>query len=202
MKLTLWKLIVINPLRTNTDLKNYEEISETLLKIRVSEVSSSIFELYPLDGLFSLSLQADDKQIAFRAAWIIETIFLREPHYFTDYTQRVIDAYIQTNNWSCLRSYTKLVMWILSSKNKSTSPAYDQRKVILEKTFACLLDLTCPIAVKANCFDILFYLENDEDWIKEELTAQLHICISENPTPAIKSRGNRILKKLKRITNT
>lgn len=202
MRLTSWRLIVIDPLRTNMYLKNDEEISETLLKIRVSEVSSSIFALYPLDELFILSLQTKDKQIAFRAAWIIETIFLKEPHYFKNYTQHVITAYIQTENWSCLRSYTKLIMWILSAKNKFIAPEHDQRKVILEKTFTCLLDLNCPIAVKVNCFDILFHLKNDEDWIQEELTTQLHLCISENPTPAIKSRGNRILKKLKRITNT
>ncbi|MBE8720427.1 hypothetical protein [Sphingobacterium pedocola] len=183
------------------DLKNYEEISKTLVKIRVSEVSSAVFALHSLDELFELSLQTDDKQIAFRAAWIIETVFLKEPNYFTKHTEHVIDAYIKTENWSCLRSYTKLIMWILSPKNKFTIPENDQRKVILEKTFTSLLNLNCPIAVKVNCFDILFYLKNDEDWIQEELTAQLQLCISQSPTPAIKSRGNRVLNKLKRITN-
>lgn len=178
-------------------MNNYEETFKTLLKIRVSEVSSSIFELHPLNQLFILSLQTDDKQIAFRAAWIIETVFLKEPHYFPNYSRQVIDAYNKTENWSCLRSYTKLVMWILSPKNKFPTLESGQRKRILEKTFACLLDLNCPIAVKVNCFDILYYLKNDEDWIQEELTALISLCISENPTPAIKSRGNRLLKKLK-----
>lgn len=173
-----------------------EDISKAIVKLKHSEVSSALFSHYPIEDLIKYSCQNQDKQLAFRSAWIVETIVLKEPAYLTSHQHILVDAYLQTGNWSCLRSYSKIIMWLLYPKHGHVSHLA-QKEAILEKTFNCLLDTKCPIAVKVNCFDILYYLRNEEGWIREELIAHVHICLLDSPTPASKSRGERILKKLK-----
>lgn len=58
-----------------------------------------------------------------------------------------------------------------------------------------MIDPKCPVATRVNCMDVLYNLSSKHPWIKDELAAQIQYHL-RNPSAALASRGNRVLKRI------
>lgn len=183
----------------NQDLKTR---SEVLLHYGASDLQPErIFKDISLEELLQLSVHASLERISFRASWALEHILLNDSPLLLQQQDTIISNYLQLDNWSSIRSYTKLLMKLLelNNTNKTTiSPTASE--AILEKTFAIVDNVACPVAVKVNAFDILFLQCKTYKWLANELKLQITFALEKDDSAALKSRGNRLLKKLERIT--
>lgn len=131
--------------------------------------------------------------VAFRAAWVLEHTATHFPGIFAPDVPYFLEKYPLQDNESCRRHYTKLMAYILT--HRSLQPAFIDYPAVIEATFSWLAGPQTPVAVKANCMDILYLLRGQEDWIAEELAAQISFLL-HNGTAALQSRGKKILAKL------
>lgn len=148
-----------------------------------------------------LNLTADkDPSTAFRAAWYLEQVVFMEPACFTPFvTDFLANIHLQENP-SVLRHFTKILMYIQSGKGPSDwEEAYHAaaHATLTEYHFEWLVDTKIPVAVKANCMEVLEKLIEKEPWIEEELILQIQFLVDEG-SPAIWSRGQKVLKRLHR----
>lgn len=175
------------------DQKNINLINR-LISFGVSDFSLKILEEIPLKSLLEFSLLKSDPKVAFRASWALEHVLLKNPIYFDSLYKVLILNYQQIQNWSSLRSYTKLITFVVGNKNYAVNAK--QQEIILEKTFELIEHKECPIAVKVNCFDILYHLIEKYPWIQNELILIIQFNLEKQNSPALNSRGNYILKRI------
>ncbi|HZG70744.1 MAG TPA: hypothetical protein VEY51_04330 [Chondromyces sp.] len=64
-----------------------------------------------------------------------------------------------------------------------------------EITFEWLINPETPVAVQANCLDILYNLSSHYDWIRDELVLQTEFLLKK-ASAAMQSRGKKVLRKL------
>lgn len=128
---------------------------------------------------------------AFRAAWLLETVVASDPSQFLPYVPEFISKYPEVKNHSCQRHYTKIVMTL---GREMALPATELSRIV-EATFEWLIDARTPVAVKVNCFDILFIFRHHDDWIADELKAQIE-TLMKCGSPAVLARGKVILQQL------
>lgn len=176
-----------------------EIFSAIYTQYQVADFSLDILQGLSLIDLLELSMYQEDRQLAFRSAWIFETIVLKDKGLLDKNTSSLLIQNLSTlNNWSCARSYTKVLMYLTSSKATYMQLTEVEYEVITDVSFSWLINPSCPIAVLANCMDILDQLSVKYPWIREELDTQVEYLLRVNPTPAIKSRSLKILKKSKK----
>lgn len=176
-----------------------EIFSAIYTKYQVADFSLNILQGLSLIDLLELSMYQEDKQLAFRSAWIFETIVLKDKKLLDKNISTLLIQNLSTlNNWSCARSYTKVLMYLTSPKATAIQLDDVEYDIIIHVSFSWLIDPSCPIAVLTNCMDILDQLRVRYPWIKEELYTQVEYLLRINPTPAIKSRSLKILKKHKK----
>ncbi|QBQ41859.1 hypothetical protein E2P86_12115 [Sphingobacterium psychroaquaticum] len=146
-----------------------------------------------LQELLTYSFHTDD-QIAFRAAWLLEHVMLKEHQLLSTIYDDFIGLLPKQTNWSAIRSYTKLLMIATDKKTvKKSTPT--QEEIIIETVFSWMIDPKCPVATRVNCMDVLYNLSSKHPWIKDELAAQIQYHL-RNPSAALASRGNRVLKRI------
>ena len=92
-------------------------LSVTLRSFEVTDFSLDILQGITLADLLNISLEKD-KKIAFRAAWVFETIVLKNTTLLKSVLPQFLDNLKKQKNWSCLRSYTKILLFLTSKKNK------------------------------------------------------------------------------------
>lgn len=187
--------------RYNQDLKTR---SAALLHYGAADLHPErIFKDISLEELLQLSVYASQERIVFRASWALEHILLNDHPLLLKQQDTIISNYLQIDNWSSLRSYTKLLMKLLEFNNTNkTTISTTASEAILEKTFAIVDNIACPIAVKVNAFDILFLQCRSYKWLANELKLQITFALEKDDSAALKSRGKRLLEKLERITQT
>lgn len=167
------------------DIRNYE--AKLFSKAFIEKQGLSI------ELLLAYSFH-QDAQVAFRAAWLLEHVILEDPRRLQCIYPDLVAAVAKQKNWSCLRSYSKLLMLGTNPKTGITATA-DEEEIILEQVFNWLIDEDCPVAVRVNCMDVLYALSSKHPWIKAELAAQINFLL-QSPTAALASRGKRILKRI------
>jgi hypothetical protein len=138
-----------------------------------------------------------DRQIAFRAAWVLECAFNLSKDCFIVCLPDFLSAYPKQNNNSCRRHYTKILMGF-SERRSGYLDQYELSELV-EATFEWLIDPDTPVAVKVNCLDVLFNLSNRYDWLIDELKAQI-VFLLKDGTAAMQSRGKSLLNKMKRLS--
>ncbi|WP_051959885.1 hypothetical protein [Sphingobacterium sp. ML3W] len=176
-----------------------EIFSAIYTQYQVADFSLNILRGLSLSDLLILSTYQEDKQLAFRSAWMFETIVLKEKSLLDrDLSQLLIKNIRALENWSCARCLSKVLLYLTSKKAKYTLLTKEENETIIEVSFNWLIDPTCPIAVLTNCMDILNQMSENHTWVKEELYAQVEYQLRINPTPAIKSRSLKILKSRKK----
>jgi hypothetical protein len=169
-----------------------KQVERTLGKTKVLSLATIASECgASVKDLIDLSFH-QDKVVAFRISWILESVFFQFQPCFMDHLNYFVDKYPLQNNDSCRRHFTKIMMEI--SLFEATDPSRDWTAVI-ESTFKWLTEPKAPVAVQANCLDILYNLKEKDDWIAEELRFQTEFILRDG-TAAIQSRGKRVLAQL------
>lgn len=132
--------------------------------------------------------------LAFHAAWVLEHVFLAGASPEQDW-KYFFARYGEQRNRSCQRHFTKIAIYFF---NKVRVIGDIDLERVIERTIEWLADQSTPVAVKANCIDILFALRGTEEWLTEELTFQLEFIIRSGTSAALQSRTKKFLTKLRK----
>jgi hypothetical protein len=201
-------MIIFNPKNYGADIylsltmfttdELIKEISTAGSKSRVVKLSILLKKQnFGLHDLIDISFHPD-KNIAFKAAWVLENLFLQNAESYLEETDYLLSRVKDVENPSCKRHYAKIIMHITSKK----APASIQQKLteidlepVLEKLFDWMIDLKVMIAVKVFAAQALFNIRGRYPWIAEELANQIQFLM-RNGSPAIQSRGRKLLSQL------
>lgn len=91
-----------------------------------------------------------------------------------------------------LENFRNPVIYVLSD---------DEKEIVIETCFNWMISPIKPVAVVANGIEILYHLVDEQDWIKEELLAQITV-LENRSSPALIARGRKIKQKLRKYTST
>jgi hypothetical protein len=172
-----------------------KEISATLAKKKVDKLTAILEkQQFALRDLIDITFHPD-KNITFRAAWILENLFLKKPESYLADMDYLFSRIKDVKNESCKRHYTKIVMHITNPK----APLVIREKLgeidltsIAEQFFDWMIDPKERVAVKVFASEALFNMRHRYPWINEELKEQLQFLMRDG-TPAIQSRGRKLL---------
>jgi hypothetical protein len=174
------------------------QISATIGKLKVLELSVILKKQdFALRDLIDLTFHPD-KDIAFRAAWILENLFLQNPENYGDDLKYLLSRVGEVKHASCQRHYAKILMHITAKKAPKSILIQLQEidmEPIVEKCFDWMIDPKIKIAVKVFSSEVLFNLKDRYPWIKEELANQLRFLMLSG-TAAIQTRGKKLLRLL------
>ncbi|HWZ13797.1 MAG TPA: hypothetical protein VNW95_01065 [Mucilaginibacter sp.] len=181
-----------------TQAELLKQISNTIGKTKVLELTRILKEQqFALRDLIDLTFYPD-KNIAFRAAWILENVFLQNPALYEPDLEYLVSRVKEVKNDSCKRHYAKIVMHITGKK----APATIQQKLkelnlepVVEQCFDWMIDPKVLVAVKVFASEALFNMRHRYPWIAEELADQIKFLM-RNGTAAIQSRGRKLLTSL------
>ena len=175
-----------------------KEISVTMVKSRVVKLSAILQkQQFSLRDLIDITFH-QDRNIGFRAAWILENLFLQKPTSYLHDISYLLSRIKDVTNPSCKRHYAKIVMHATSPK----SPVTIQQELIkidlepvVEQLFDWMIDPKVLIAVKVFAAQGLFNLRNRYGWLTEELANQIRFLMRDG-SAAIQSRGRKLLSQL------
>ncbi|BAU55004.1 hypothetical protein [Mucilaginibacter gotjawali] len=172
-----------------------KQISGTIGKTKVLTLSRALKEpQFALRDLIDITFHPD-KNIAFRAAGILENAFLTDPLRYEPDLEYMVSRIKEVKHESCKRHYAKIMMHITNPKAlpviKNKLQQIDLEPTV-EQCFDWMIDPKVKIAVKVFASEALFNLRFRYPWIKEELAEQIHFLM-RNGTPAILSRGRKLL---------
>lgn len=173
-----------------------EQLKEALLNYSASSLTEEAIDLFPVPTLLAWLQMPLEGRLSFRTAWYVEHIFIKRTAYFALYSREIIAIYVANENWSVLRSFSKLVMLLYSKAHQAIHITEEQEEAILEKSFWIIDHSDCPVAVLVNAMDILARLVPKQEWIAHELRLRIELALEKEATPALKSRGSRILKRI------
>lgn len=172
-----------------------KQITSTLGKKKVVELTNILYHKhFKLRDLIDLTFHAE-KKIAFRAAWLLENLFLQRPDCYLNDVEYLLSVFPYVKYQSCQRHYAKIAMHITAPK---VLPALKAKlsNLDLEPTvnqcFEWMIDPAVLVAVKAFASEALFNLRLRYPWILEELPEQLEYLMRDG-TPAIQSKGKKLL---------
>ncbi|GAC1313054.1 MAG: hypothetical protein NVSMB24_35720 [Mucilaginibacter sp.] len=175
-----------------------KQISNTIGKTKVLELTRVLKEQqFALRDLIDLTFY-HDKNIAFRAAWILENVFLQNPALYEPDLEYLVSRIKEVKYDSCKRHYAKIMMHITGKK----APAAIQQKLkeldlepVVEQCFDWMIDPEVLVAVKVFASEALFNMRNRYPWIDEELASEIRFLM-RNGTTAIQTRGKKLLSQL------
>ena len=173
-----------------------KQISNTIGKAKVLKLSRILKEEhFALRDLINITFH-HNRDIAFRAAWILENLFLEDPVRYEPDLAYLLSRIKQIDHESCKRHYAKILMHLTGKK----APLIIRDKLqqlnlepAVEQCFDWMIDPKVKIAVKVFASEALFNLHNRYPWIAEELASQLKFLM-RNGTAAIQSRGRKLLE--------
>ena len=140
------------------------------------------------------------KEIAFRAAWMLEYLMVNKPAKFVGHIPELLALLPDQKNHSALRHYTKIVS-LLTTKNvnevyQKVMESLDLEPVI-EILFEWLVKPATPVAVKVHCMQSLANLAWRHDWIKNELLETIDYLV-DLESVAFFARAKMVRKQLRR----
>jgi len=159
-----------------------ETIKTTLQKSKVEKLAAiASEETFSVKGLIDLSFY-HDKQIGFRAAWILENVYTTHQFRFLPHALYFLERLPQQSNLSALRHYVKILAF-MTKKNtaeavKKVIAGYDTDHLV-EVVFAWLIDEKIPVAIKSHCLNILANLNTKHNWIREELLQTMDFLVDK-----------------------
>lgn len=175
-----------------------KELNVTMVKSRVIKLSAVLQKQhFSLRDLIDITF-SQDKNVAFRAAWVLENLFLQKPHSYLTDLDYLLSRIKDVTNPSCKRHYAKIAMHLTSPK----APESIQQKLaeidlepVVEQLFDWMINPKVLIAVKVFAAQALFNLRNRYTWLTEELANQIQFLM-RNGSAAIQSRGRKLLSQL------
>ena len=139
--------------------------------------------------MFELIL-TNEEYVSGRAAWVIETIWLKYPEMIDTYINDIIDFLPKSKYDNQKRHFTK----ILSTRDLRE---LDEKRlgILIDRCFTWLEDPVYPTAVKMFSMQIIYNYVEIEPALVPELIAIIENQF-EDSTPGFKNRGEKLLKKL------
>lgn len=181
-----------------------KQLSSDRAKGFIKRLAVAVYDQnFDINQLIDLTFHPD-KQIGFRAAWLLDTIVNTSPELYVDKLEYFVKRMADVENESCKRHYAR-IMLNLTARNV---PAPIRQKLgeidmegVVEICFDWLIDPKVKVAVKVSAADVLYNLQHRYDWIKDELVNQIQFMMRDG-SAAIQSRGKILLasissKKLK-----
>ncbi|MCB9360536.1 MAG: hypothetical protein H6587_08120 [Flavobacteriales bacterium] len=138
---------------------------------------------------FMQTFVAGPIRITQRAAWPLSFIAQKKPPLLVNYFDVFINELHKPNNHNAI---TRNILRAL----QFTDIPEKHQGAILNRCFDFLTDVNQPIAIKAFSMTIAYNLSKQYPDIKNELKISIENLIP-NGSSGIKSRGNKILKKIK-----
>jgi hypothetical protein len=174
-------------------------LNHTLTKHEINKIlNSKHTELFNIKELIDLTFN-EVKQVAFRAAWILENIYISYPDRFIPTAVYFLDRFTVQDNLSCRRHYGKILALMTSKKASPTvKEIIDnyQTDHLVETVFSWLIDQKVPVAIKSHGLNILANLSAKHPWIKEELLATMDFLVDKESV-GFYSKVKLIRKQLK-----
>ncbi|GAA4086761.1 hypothetical protein [Mucilaginibacter panaciglaebae] len=175
-----------------------ERIKETFGKLKVLELSGILKnEQFNLGDLIAVT-HHHDEAIAFRAAWILENLYLQQPQGYALQLGDILNALPAITGPGVKRHYARIVMYATSPKAPEAIKdqlAQLNTEPVVEQLFDWMIDTKVKIAVKVFAAEALFNLRHQHDWIRHELQNQLEFLMRDG-SAAIQTRGKKLLKGL------
>ena len=175
------------------------QISSTIGKIKVLELTHILkSQHFALRDLIDITFYAE-KDIAFRASWLLENLFLQSPLTYEGDLEYLLSRVKAVAHPSCKRHYAKIVMHVTSPKGPAALKARLQNidlEPVIEQCFDWMIDPKIKIAVKVFAGEALFNMRHKHPWLAEELANQLQFLMRDG-SAAIQSRGRKLLDTLK-----
>ena len=172
-----------------------EQINATMGKARILELALLLQNKnFELPDLIALTFH-ENKNIAFRAAWLLENVFLQQPEAYFNHLDYLIRSFGLVKHASCKRHYAKIAMYITSPKaghNLTIALTDIDMEPVVNQCFEWIIDLKVKVAVKTFAAEVLFNLRHRYPWIAEELPLQLALLM-QNGSPGIQVKGARLL---------
>ncbi|RKR83294.1 hypothetical protein BDD43_3498 [Mucilaginibacter gracilis] len=173
-------------------------ISETIGKSKVLKLTDILHNRqFDITDLIELTFTRQ-REIAFRAAWILENLLLSTPTKFVNHLEYIIAQFPEVKNKSCQRHYAKIIMHLTRpDADKAVKQKLDaiNMEAIVERCFDLLIEPKTPAAVKAFASEILFNMRLRYTWIGAVLSEQLQIMMPGGK-PSIQAKGRRLLSYL------
>lgn len=178
-----------------------EDIKTTLSKSKVELLAQiAAKQANSVKDIIDLTFHLKEK-IAFRAAWILENMYVNNPAGFVPFTTYFLDRFSAQDNLSARRHFGKILA-LLTKKNalpeiREILNQY-QTDELVETTFAWLIDDKVPVAIKSHCLNILANFCQKHPWIKDELTETMDYLVDKESV-AFFGKVKQIRKQLKRM---
>jgi len=154
--------------------------------------------------LFKLC-QSKDEKLSFHSAWVLENVLSSNIGLFSISIPFIVDQLPRIKNPSTRRHFSKLLNMAMIACEKNLFPKDACRlfmkldmEPVIETCFEWLLDVDTKPAIKAHCMDILVYLSEKHEWIKDELPHVIELQMIDG-TPGIIAKGSMTLVRLKKI---
>jgi hypothetical protein len=172
------------------------------MKFQMVANSTAIIESYNLDinDLLDISFHKK-KEVAFRAAWMLEYVMARRPAQFGPYVLKLLALLPQQQNPSAMRHYTKIIA-LLTAGN--ADPDYKalvkeiQFEAVIEVLFTWLVDTEMLVATKVHCMQALANLAPRYDWIKDDLMETIDY-LTDVESIAFFARAKQVKKQLMKL---
>jgi hypothetical protein len=175
-----------------------KHISETIGKTKVLKLTDILYNrMFDVKGVIRLTFYPE-KEIAFRAAWILENLVLTKPLRFIDDLDYLVAQFFKIKNKSCQRHYAKVLMHLTGPKmDKAVKAKIDSMDMepVVERCFDLIISPKSPVAVKVFSCQVLFNLRTRYNWISEILIEQIRILMNGGK-PAMQSKGRALLSYL------
>ena len=144
--------------------------------------------------IFELIL-TNEEYVSGRAAWVVETVWLKYPETINPYINDMIDFLPKAKYDNQKRHFLK----ILSTRNLTE---LDEARlgILIDKCFTWLEDPVYPTAVKMFSMRILFNYVEIESSLAPELIAIIENQYDDS-TPGFKNSSDKLLKKLYRYVD-
>ena len=139
-----------------------------------------------------------DKQVAFRAAWLMDTMYFDDPLFYLNDIDYLLQQIPNITYPASKRHYPRITLNLTSPKAptaiKDKLASIDMEPVV-EHFFDWMIDPKVKVAVKVFVTEVLFNLRERYPWVNEELASQIQYLMRDG-SAAIQSTGKRLLKGL------
>jgi hypothetical protein len=175
-----------------------KQITNNIGKVKVLGLSKILHEnRFDLRDLIAITFH-HNKDVAFRATWLLENVFLDNPETYLPELDFLLSGITKVKHPGPQRHYAKIVMHI----TEPSAPKIIKDKVrqldmepVVEQLFEWMITPKVKIAVKAFAAEALFNMKDRYPWVKDELAQQLQFLMRDG-TAAIQSKGKKLLQQL------
>ncbi len=175
-----------------------KQLTTSMGKTTVVELSKKLKKQnFSFRDVIALTFHAD-KQIAFRAAWLMDTMYFDEPVYYLDDIDYLLQQIPNIKYPASKRHYSRIALNLTSPKAPKAIHdilASINLEPMVEHFFDWMIDPKVKVAVKVFVAEVIFNLRGRYPWVTEELTGQIQFMMRDG-TAAIQSTGKKLLKRL------